>query len=337
MEVHALGWFGLALTVLVLITIDVVGHVRKPHAPSLREAASWTVGYISLAALFGLLILSVYGASYAIQFYAGYVTEWSLSLDNLFVFMIIISAFRVPREYQQKALLCGIVLALLFRMVFIMVGVTLIERFSWVFFLFGGWLIWTAVSQVREALSTDTATPSGPYEENAFMRLVRRVLPVSDGFRDDKMVVRSGSKRFVTPLLLTVVALGTADLMFAFDSIPAIFGLTHEAFLVFACNAFALLGLRQLFFLVDALLSRLVFLNFGLAAILGFIGIKLVLQALRENELMSINGGKSVPVPDVGIGFSMAFIVGTLTVTVIASVLRSRYGSREELVSQSGV
>lgn len=334
MHVHALGWLGLAIVVLVLITIDVLGHVRTPHPPTVREATRWTLGYIGLALLFGLLIWGIYGGVYAAEFYAGWVTEWSLSVDNLFVFILILSAFRVPREYQQKALLFGIVIALVLRLVFILMGAALVERFSWVFFLFGAWLLYTAATQLRSARE-DEAEEEEEYRENKMVRMVRRIFPVTDGFMGQKFLHRHGGRTYLTPMLLVVFALGTADLMFAFDSIPAIFGLTHEPYLVFACNAFALLGLRQLFFLVDGLLSRLVYLNYGLAVILAFIGFKLVFHAMHENTLVFINGGRVFEwAPEVGIIESLAVILVTIGITVAASLLKTRKDARRAALEE---
>lgn len=324
MGVHVLGWVGLAVVVLALIAVDIFGHVRKAHVPTMKEAAWWTLGYVGLALLFGLGIWAIYGGTYAIQYYAGWMTEWSLSLDNLFVFVIIISSFRVPPALQQKALLSGIIIALLLRLVFILVGAALVERFSWVFLIFGAWLLWTAYSQAREGLQGEVEEEP-EYRENRFVRILRRILPVTDGYVGDRFFVRHGGRTSVTPLLLVVFALGSADLMFAFDSIPAIFGLTREPFLVFACNAFALLGLRQLYFLIDGLLEKLVYLHYGLAVILGFIGVKLVFHALHENTVSFVNGGQGIEqVPDIGIPVSLGVIAGSLVVTVVASLLRTR-------------
>ena len=327
MDVHILGWIGLAVAVIALISTDIIGHVRKPHAPSMKEATAWTLGYVALAVLFGLAIWVIYGANYAIQFYSGYMMEWSLSLDNLFVFVIIMASFKVPREFQQKALLAGIILALIFRAFFIIVGVTLVNRFTWMFFFFGAWLLWTAYSQAREGAS-DEEEEVEEIQENAFVRFVRRILPVTDGYIGDRFFYRHNRHTSITPLFLVVLALGSADLMFALDSIPAILGLTQEEYLVFACNAFALLGLRQLFFLIDGLLEKLVFLNYGLAVILGFIGVKLILHALHENSLPFLNGGAPIHgIPDIGIPVSLAVIAGTLITTVLASLIYSKRDS----------
>lgn len=322
MVVHPWAWGILALVAIGLIALDFLGHARNPHPPTAAEAARWTLFYVGLAAVFGVGIWLTNGWLYAQEFYAGWAMEWSLSVDNLFVFILILKAFRVPRENQQKALLFGIVIALLLRLVFILLGAALVARFSWVFFIFGVWLLWTAFSQIKE-----TATGGGDeeeYEENAFIRVVRRVLPITDGFIGDRMLYRHGGRTYLTPLFVVVLALGSADLMFAFDSIPAIFGITSQAFLVFACNVFALMGLRQLFFLVDALLGKLVYLGYGLGVILSFIGIKLILEALHANTLPFINGGRGVEwAPEISVSVSLGVIVVTLVVTVIASLVRS--------------
>jgi len=322
MVVHPWAWGILALVAIGLVALDFLGHARRPHPPTAAEAARWTLFYVGLAAIFGVGIWLTNGWVYAQEFYAGWAMEWSLSVDNLFVFILILKAFRVPRENQQKALLFGIVIALLLRLVFILLGAALVSRFSWVFFIFGVWLLWTAFSQVKE-----TATGGGEdeeYEENAFIRVVRRVLPITDGFIGDRMLYRHGGRTYLTPLFVVVLALGSADLMFAFDSIPAIFGITSQAFLVFACNVFALMGLRQLFFLVDALLGKLVYLGYGLGVILSFISIKLILEALHANKLPFINGGRGVEwVPEISVSVSLGVIVVTLMITVIASLVRS--------------
>ena len=322
MVVHPWAWGILALVAIGLVALDFLGHARNPHPPTAAEAARWTLFYVGLAAVFGVGIWLTNGWLYAQEFYAGWAMEWSLSVDNLFVFILILKAFRVPRENQQKALLFGIVIALALRLVFILLGAALVARFSWVFFIFGVWLLWTAFTQIKE-----TATGGGDdeeYEENAFIRVVRCVLPITDGFIGDRMLYRHGGRTYLTPLFVVVLALGSADLMFAFDSIPAIFGITSQAFLVFACNVFALMGLRQLFFLVDALLGKLVYLGYGLGVILSFIGIKLILEALHANTLPFINGGRGLEwTPEISVSVSLGVIVVTLVVTVIASLVRS--------------
>lgn len=322
MVVHPWAWGILALVAVGLVALDFLGHARNPHPPTATEAARWTLFYVGLAALFGIGIWLTNGWLYAQEFYAGWAMEWSLSVDNLFVFILILKAFRVPRDNQQKALLFGIVIALVLRLCFILAGAALVSRFSWVFLIFGVWLLWTAYSQVKETATGGDEDEE--YHENAFIRLIRRFLPVTDGFVGSRMLYRHGGRTYVTPLFLVVLALGSADLMFAFDSIPAIFGITSQAFLVFACNVFALMGLRQLFFLVDALLGKLIYLGYGLGVILSFIGIKLILEALETNTLPFINGGRGVEwLPSVSVSVSLGVIVVTLAVTVVASLIRS--------------
>lgn len=323
MEVTFWAWAGLAAVIGVLITVDIVGHVRTPHAPSLKEASVWSFAYVLFAMVFAGIVWGAYGADYAGQYLAGWATEKALSIDNLFVFVIIMAAFRVPRAYQQKALLSGIIIALVLRLVFILVGASLVARFSEVFYLFGAWLLWTAYVQAKEGITEEETEEE--YHENRFTKMMRKFLPITDGFVGDRFLARQGGRTYVTPLLLCVFALGSADLMFAFDSIPAIFGLTQEPYLVFSANAFALLGLRQLYFLIDGLLTRLVYLHYGLSVILAFIGVKLILHAMHENNLPFINNGQGLPVPEIGIPASLSVIVGTITVTVIASFLRTRY------------
>ena len=324
MDVHALGWIALAAIILTMITIDVVGHVRTPHEPSMREAAAWSAAYIAMACVFGAVVWAVWGGRYGQEYFAGYVTEKALSIDNLFVFVIMLAAFRVPRAYQQEVLLAGIVIALVLRLAFILAGAALIE-FSAVFYVFGAWLIYTAVSQVREGVQRPDEHEAEEYRPSGFVRLVSRVVPMTDGFVGGKVIHRHAGRTMITPMLLCIIAIGTADVMFAVDSIPAIYSLTSEPFLVFSANAFSLLGLRQLYFLIDGLLDRLVYLHYGLALILGFIGLKLVNHALHSNELPFINGGRPwEAVPEPSIGASLGFIVAVVVLTVIASALSSR-------------
>ena len=325
MEVHALAWLVLAAIILAMITIDIVGHVRTPHEPTMREAARWSVGYIAVAVVFGVIVTAVWGREYGEEYFAGYITEKSLSIDNLFVFVIMISSFRVPRKYQQEVLLAGIVVALVLRLVFILAGAALIENFSWVFYLFGAWLLWTAVAQAREGVEEPEEHDADGYRPSGFVKLVSRIVPMTDGFVGGRLLHRHAGRTMITPLLLCIIAIGTADVMFAVDSIPAIYSLTAEPYLVFAANAFSLLGLRQLYFLIDGLLDRLVYLHYGLAAILGFIGLKLINHALHTNEVPFINGGRHWDViAEPSISASLGFIVVTILITVIASVLASR-------------
>ena len=322
MHVHALAWIVLAGIILTMIVVDIVGHVRTPHEPTLKEATWWSVAYIAIALLFGGIVWAVWGPQYGQEYLGGYITEKALSIDNLFVFVIILSSFRVPRKDQQEVLLAGIVIALILRLIFILAGAALIENFSWVFYIFGAWLLWTAINQVREGVGEDEEEE---YRPPSIVRWVSKIVPVTDGFIGSRMLYRHGGRTYVTPMLLCVIAVGTADVMFAVDSIPAIYSLTNEAYLVFAANAFSLLGLRQLYFLIDGLLDRIIFLHYGLAAILGFIGFKLINHALHTNELPFINGGQPiVAVPEPNIAFSLGFIVVTILITVAASLAVSR-------------
>lgn len=324
MGVHLATWIVLAAIVIVLLVIDFVGHVRTPHAPSLKEAALWSVAYICLAVCFGLFVGFFYGWTWGAQYFNGWIIEYSLSLDNLFVFVIILAAFRVPREYQQKVLLIGISFALILRFIFILLGAALLERFSWIFYLFGAFLVFTAIKQALQGIETGESGEE-EYKENLFTRMMRKALPVTDGFKGDRLLFRHRRKTYITPMFLVIMAVGSADVLFAVDSIPAIFAVTQEPFLVFATNAFALLGLRQLFFLIGGLIQNLVFLHYGLAAILGFIGIKQVIHAMHENTLSFINGGQPVHlVPEPGNLASFIFLLVTLTVTAVASIIYNK-------------
>ena len=325
MDVPFFVWAFTIAAIVGMLIFDFVGHVRTPHAPTLRESALWSAVYVGLAVVVGLLVLWFSGAEYAGEYFAGYVTEKSLSVDNLFVFVLIMAAFAVPRELQQKVLLFGITFALALRTVFILVGAAAIENFSWVFYLFGAILIYTAWVQARSGGHSSEED----YEENAVLRFARKILPTTEEYHSDRMTVRLDGKRFITPLAIALIAIGTADIIFAVDSIPAIFGLTQETYLVFAANAFSLLGLRQLFFLIDGLLDRLVYLAYGLAVILGFIGAKLVIHALHTNELPFVNGGEHVTaIPEISTAVSLAVIVGTLLVTTLASLAKGRADRR---------
>ena len=331
MHVHALGWAALAAVILTMITIDVVGHVRIPHVPSVREAAWWSVAYVAMAVVFGGVVWAVWGHPYGSAYFAGYLTEKALSVDNLFVFVIMMSTFRVPRRYQQEVLLAGVVIALVLRLLFILAGAALVENFSFVFYFFGAWLLWTALSQAREGVSEPGTHEEGEYEPSRLVRALARVVPMTDGYVGGKVLHRHAGRTLVTPMLLVIIAIGTTDVMFAMDSIPAIYSWTTEPYLVFAANAFSLLGLRQLYFLIDGLLDRLVYLHYGLAVILGFIGLKLVNHALHTNEVPFVNGGRPWHVvPEPGIGASLCLIVVTMLVTVLASLTVGRRRARRD-------
>ena len=326
MSVDLWVWLVTGVAIVGMLVFDFFAHVRTPHAPSFREAATWSTVYIVLAVVFGVGLGVVWGWDHGTEYFAGYVTEKSLSVDNLFVFLIIMTRFAVPRIYQQKVLLVGVAIALLLRGLFIWAGAAAIEQFSWVFYLFGAFLIYTAVKLARE--DHDSEAPS-EFHENRLLQLVRRVLPSTPEYRSDRLTVVEGGRRLVTPMLIVMIAIGSTDVLFALDSIPAIYGLTKEPYIVFTTNAFALLGLRQLYFLLGGLLQRLVYLSEGLSFILAFIGVKLVLEALHTNELPFVNGGEPVSwAPEIPIWLSLTVILGTLTVATVASLVSTRRAGR---------
>lgn len=318
-------WAATVGVVVALMTFEFLVHIRKSHEPSFKEAAWWSVFYIAVAVVFGASMIWWRDGESAAEFFAGYVTEKSLSIDNLFVFLVILSRFAVPKIYRQRVLMFGIILALVLRLLFILAGAAAIGAFSWVFYLFGVFLLWTAVGVARGGIEEEEE-----YVENWLLRQFSKVLPSTKKYHGTKLVVRENGKRLVTPLLMVMIAIGTTDVLFAVDSIPAIFGLTTDPFIVFAANAFALMGLRQLYFVVHGLLRRLIYLSYGLAVVLAFIGVKLVLHALHENGLGFINGGEPVEsVPDIGIGLSLAVILVTLTITAVLSILGSQHKTRK--------
>ncbi|EPZ19610.1 tellurium resistance protein TerC [Mycobacteroides abscessus V06705] len=317
MQVSQLEWIiTLAVTVAILL-VDVIVIGRQPHEPSTRETATALSIYVGLAVAFGLWVWFFHGSQYGLEFYAGWLTEYSLSVDNLFIFLIIMASFKVPRVYQQEALLVGIILALIFRGIFIALGAVAINQFSWIFYLFGAFLVYTAINLARDTEHDDDA-------DNAVVQFARKHLRTTDKWDGLRLWVRENGTRLMTPMFLVIVALGTTDLLFALDSIPAIYGLTKEPYLVFTANVFALMGLRQLYFLLGDMLKRLVYLSQGLAFILFFIGVKLILHALHENELPFINGGEPVHVPEIPTLASLAVIVVTLLVTTVASLYKTR-------------
>ena len=318
MQVSPLIWIITIAVTIVFFVYEFFVHVRKPHEPSIGESARWSVFYISLALLFGVGVGTLSGWTYGGEYFAGYLTEKALSIDNLFVFLLVMGAFAVPKIYQQKVLMVGIIIALVLRGIFIAVGATLIENLSWIFYVFGALLLLLAY---RQAFSNHESDPAN----NRFMRFIRRHLAVTDEYHEDKLTVKKDGKRFVTPMMLTIIAIGFVDLIFAVDSIPAIYGLTDQAYIVFTANVFALMGLRQLFFLIGGLLERLVYLSQGLAVILAFIGVKLVFHALHVNEIAFINGGQPLLwIPEIPISFSLLFIAATITVATVASLFKTR-------------
>ncbi|WP_433022379.1 TerC family protein [Kribbella sp. CA-294648] len=320
MHVADYVWYITVGLLLALLTFDVFVIGRRPHEPSTKESARAIAFYVSLAILFGLGVWVFSGGQYAGEFFAGWLTEYSLSVDNLFIFLIIMARFQVPRKYQQTALLVGIILALFFRGIFIAVGAAAINQFSWVFYLFGAFLVYTAIHLAKQGENDDE-----DYKENAVIRFAKRRLNATDEYNGVKLTVVKNGKRLVTPMAIVIIALGTTDLLFALDSIPAIYGLTQEPFLVFTANVFALMGLRQLYFLLGDLLRRLVYLSLGLSVVLAFIGVKLVFHAMHENELPFINGGEHIKwAPEIPIWVSLGFIIVTLGITTILSLRKSR-------------
>jgi tellurite resistance protein TerC len=320
MDVSQLEWLITVGVTIAVLLFDVVVIARRPHEPTMRECAIALAVYVGLAVAFGVWVWNFHGGDYGLEFFAGWLTEYSLSVDNLFIFLIIMAKFGVPRAYQQTALLIGIVIALVMRGIFIAVGAAAINNFSWVFYLFGLFLVYTAVKLAKEG-----AEDEDEYEENRLIKWVETHLPATSEWHGTRSFVKVAGKRMITPMFIVVLALGTTDLLFALDSIPAIYGLTKEPYLVLTANIFALMGLRQLYFLIGGLLERLVYLSYGLAFLLGFIGVKLMLHALHENEVPFINGGHHVSwAPDIPIWLSLLVIVGTLVVTTVLSLLASR-------------
>ncbi|MCO1579874.1 TerC family protein [Crossiella sp. SN42] len=326
MLVPAWLWIATVVGLLALIAIDLVIVDRKPHEVTVGEASRWVIFYVAAAVLFGLGLWYFSGSQYAGEFFAGYITEYSLSIDNLFVFVIIMSTFAVPSIHQHKVLLIGILLALVMRGAFIAAGAALIEQFSWIFYIFGGFLLFVAYKQARQGEGNEEE-----FKEPKLVGYARKVLPVTKDYQGAKSFVKIDGKRWVTPMFIVMLAIGLTDLLFAVDSIPAIFALTKEPYLVFTANAFALMGLRQLYFLIGGLLNRLVYLHIGLAVILGFIGFKLVFEALASNNLPFLNDGKPIEwAPHIGIEVSLPFIIGVLIITTVASLLKTRNDAKKD-------
>lgn len=326
MELTIPLWFevGSLITMSVIIIADLVLAYSRPHIPSVRESSLWVGFYITLALVFAGLLVWLGDVEHAGQFVAGWLTEYSLSIDNLFVFLLIMGQFKVPKKYQQEILMVGILIALILRAIFILIGAQLIESFSWIFYIFGAFLLYTAWRQAFTGLEDDEQT------ENKIIRMLRRRVAITDTFDGGKLRTTVDGKRMFTPVLVVIVALGATDLVFALDSIPAIFGITQNAFLVFAANVFALMGLRQLYFLLGDLIDRLVYLHYGIAFILGFIGVKLILHALHKNELPFLNGGQPVDwVPEINTWVSLIVIVGSMVVATIASLVKLRLDRRK--------
>ena len=322
-------WFeiGSMAVLLAILIADLLLIIKRPHIPSNRESTLWVVFYVTLALIFAGLMGMFAGAEYAGQFVAGWLTEYSLSIDNLFVFVLIMSQFSVPRRYQQKVLMVGIIIALVLRGIFILLGAAIIENFLPIFYLFGAFLIWTAWKQ---------AFPGGDHDDDVkqetfIVRTLRRTIDISDDYDGSKLRTVVNGKTMFTPMIIVFAAIGMTDLLFALDSIPAIFGITQNAFIVFTANIFALMGLRQLYFLLGGLLDRLRYLHYGIAFILAFIGVKLIFHAMHENELPFINGGQHIEwVPDISTWMSLGVIVASMAVATIASLVASARERRAE-------
>ncbi|GLY93561.1 tellurium resistance protein TerC [Actinoplanes sp. NBRC 103695] len=330
MNVSAWVWIATLAALVVMLAVDLLIVGRRPHEPSMREAGTWVGFYVGLALLFGVGVWVFAGGTAAGEFYTGWLTEYSLSVDNLFVFVIIMARFAVPRVFQQKVLLIGIVLALVMRGAFIAAGAALIAQFSWVFYIFGAFLVYTAITLLRQGQNDED-----DFKENILIRWAKKAFPISSSFGDGKLTttVAVTGKKLFTPMLIVMIAIGTTDLIFALDSIPAIFGITKEPYLVFTANVFALMGLRQLYFLLGGLLERLVFLNIGLAFVLAFIGVKLVLEALHTNTISFVNGGHGFHwAPEIPIWLSLLVIIGTLGIATAASLVKSSRDKKKELV-----
>ncbi|GAB2603678.1 tellurium resistance protein TerC [Paractinoplanes abujensis] len=310
LEVNALGWTLTIGVIVALLALDLTLGVLRPHAVGFREAAAWSVFYIAVAVVFGIVFGQIAGWDFGAQYFAGYIVEKSLSVDNLFVFVIIMTTFAVPEKYQQEVLTFGIIIALVLRVIFIALGATLLNAFSFMFLLFGLLLIFTAIQLFRHR------DEDPDVEDNALVKASKRFLPVTDDYIGGKMITKVDGRRVVTPMFIVLIAIGSSDLLFALDSIPAVFGVTNEAFIVFVANAFALLGLRALFFLVKGLLDRLVYLSAGLSVILAFIGVKLILHWLHEDITKSA--------PEIPTSLSLIVIIGVLAVTTVASLMKSR-------------
>ncbi|MER7764006.1 TerC/Alx family metal homeostasis membrane protein [Streptomyces sp. NPDC097619] len=321
MDVSTNLWVLTILGLCILIGADFfIG--RKPHDVSVKEAGIWTIVWIVLAVLFGLGLLFFGNSQSAGEFFAGYITEKSLSVDNLFVFVLIMAKFAVPTHLQQRVLLIGVLIALVLRAIFIAAGAAIISSFSWIFYIFGAFLIYTAWKLIKEARADED---DEEFEENRLLKSVEKKFGVADRYHGTKLFIRENGKRIMTPLMVVMLAIGTTDVLFALDSIPAIFGLTQDPYIVFTANAFALMGLRQLYFLIGGLLKKLVHLSYGLSIILGFIGVKLVLHALHES---------GVHVPEISIPFSLTVICGVLVVTTITSLIASKKHAAAEAAKQ---
>lgn len=318
MRVSGPIWFAPVTVIVGLVVFDYLVNVRRTHNPTLRGAAVWSAVYAAIAIAFGIGVWAFGGMSMSVEYFACYVSNEALSIDNLFVFLYIVGGFAVPRIAQQKVLLFGIVFALVARTGFIFIGTAFITLFDWAFYLFGSVLLVMAANLAKHSKS------EGPRADTTVTRIARRLLSTSENYDGDRLFIVENGRRVMTPMLLVMIAVGGADVLFAFDSIPALFGLSQNVYLVFSATALSLLGLRQLYFLIDGLLDRLVYLSYGLAAILAFIGANLLLQALHNNNIPFINGGNPLPVAEVSTTTSLTLIVAILVLTTVASLLSPR-------------
>ena len=321
MNVDIWVWVATIAVLVTVLAVDFIYQVRNPHEPTFRESAIQVTMYISLALLFTFVVGGVWGPQFAQEYFAGYITEYSLSVDNVFVFLVIFTQFAVPRELRSQALLIGVGLALVLRLIFILLGAAFIENFSWAFYVFGAFLLFTALKILKDTYDGLKDNGHSEYSGGKVIAAIQKFIPSTDEYHGNKMVLKVSGKRLATPLLMVMIAIGFTDLLFALDSIPAIYGLTDVPYIVFVANVFALLGLRQLYFLIGGLMERLKYLGIGLSIILGWVGIKLVIHALHKNELPFINGGDKVTlVPEIGTELSLFVILITLLVTTIWSL-----------------
>jgi len=322
-------WFEItSLVVLTVILIaDLLLILKRPHIPSTKESSLWVAFYVTLALIFAAVLFFIGDAKTSLDFLTGWAMEYSLSIDNLFVFVLIMTQFSVPRRYQQEALMVGIIIALILRAVFILIVGAAVEHLSPIFYLFGAFLVFTAIRQAMpDKHEEDEQT------ENFIIRMLRRGIDISDDYDGSKIRTIVNGKKMWTPMLIVFVSLGVTDLMFAVDSIPAIFGVTQDPFIVFTANLFALMGLRQLYFLLGDLLEKLRYLHYGVAFILGFIGVKLILHAMHENELPFINGGHPIEwAPDINNWVSLGVIFASMAVATVASLIASSREKRAAL------
>ena len=321
MNVDIWVWVATIAVLVTVLAVDFIYQVRNPHEPTFRESAIQVTMYISLALLFTFVVGGVWGPQFAQEYFAGYITEYSLSVDNVFVFLVIFTQFAVPRELRSQALLIGVGLALVLRLIFILLGAAFIENFSWAFYVFGAFLLFTALKILKDTYDGLKDNGHSEYSGGKVIAAIQKFIPSTDEYHGNKMVLKVSGKRLATPLLMVMIAIGFTDLLFALDSIPAIYGLTDVPYIVFVANVFALLGLRQLYFLIGGLMERLKYLGIGLSIILGWVGIKLFIHALHKNELPFINGGDKVTlVPEIGTELSLFVILITLLVTTIWSL-----------------